>query len=65
MASLLSLFQPRKTDNRMRIAGLLRLLAELMDDEQPEETDEGVKPPLTEPFREPVIRTRPDWIPRP
>lgn len=66
MASLTDLFRPKKTDNRMQIAGLLRLLADLMGgDEQPEETDDGVKPPETQPFRDPVIRTRPDWIPRP
>jgi hypothetical protein len=66
MANPLTLFRRPTPDKRMRLAGLLRLLAELIgDDEQPEETDDGVKPPATQPFREQGIRTRPDFIPRP
>lgn len=82
MASLVDLFKPKKKpDNRMMIAGLLRVLSDLMGSsdgpakrrkprskpKKEEDTEEKTeaKVPLTQPFRDPVIRTRPDFFPRP
>jgi hypothetical protein len=54
-----------KKSNTM-LAMLLRMFADFISGDSDDDSEQdGTVPPATEAFREPSVRTRPDFFPRP